>query len=154
MKSGHAAVIDINGRTVGVIGEIHSDVLSAYSVKQPVFCFELNLDILIPLIPVIKSSKDVPKYPSVTRDITLIIPKKSEVSQILKAIEDMDAALVESIRLFDIYEGKPIPEAQRSISIRITYRSAKKTLKDKDVTGIHATITDMLLTRFNASLPA
>lgn len=154
LKSGHSAAIEIDGRTAGVLGEIHAEVLSAYNLKQPVFCFEFNLDTLIPLIPVIKSSKDVPKYPSVTRDITLIISKESEVAQVLSAIENMDAALVESIRLFDVYEGKPIPEGKRSISIRITYRSTKKTLKDKDVTGIHSTITDTLLSDFNASLPA
>ncbi|MBU0993855.1 MAG: phenylalanine--tRNA ligase subunit beta [Proteobacteria bacterium] len=152
-RPGVSATIHFENQFLGLLGEVHPEVLANYNLKQSAFIFEINLDSLLPLIPVIKSSADIPKYPAITRDITIIISKKSEAGQILKTIDNLNDKLVETVQLFDVYEGKPIPEGRRSISIRITYRSQDKTLKDKNINGIHQKITDTLLKEFDATLP-
>lgn len=152
-KPGYSAEILIDGTPMGIIGEVHPEVLSNYRLKQPVFIFELNLGTLIPMIPVIRSSKEVPKYPSVNRDITIICDNAIEAGHILGIIEGMNEQLVERTILFDIYDGDPIPEGKRSLSIRVIYRSPSKTLKDKNVTKLHKKITDELLKELGASLP-
>lgn len=153
LRPGASAEIVSGSESLGFVGEAHPDVLANFAIKQPVFMFELNLRSLIPLIPVVKSSADTPKYPAVTRDITLIISKEAFAGQISETILGLQNSLVETVHFFDLYEGTPIPEGSRSISIRITYRSPEKTLNDGDINAIHQKITDMLVKEFNATLP-
>ena len=153
LRPGASAEIFIGEESLGFLGEAHPEVLAAYGIKQPVYLFELNLARMIPLIPVVKSSADTPRYPAVTRDITLILSKEAFAGHISDAILGLRDTLVETVHFFDLYEGPPIPEGKRSISIRITYRSQEKTLSDADINVIHQSITDALVKEFNATLP-
>ncbi len=154
VKNGHAAVISVSGKEVGLVGEIAPKVLKNFDLKQKGFIFEIDLDALLPLLTGVKAAQAIPKFPAITRDITIICDKSIPAHDILWAITDTKEVLVESAELFDVYDGKPIPEGKRSVSARITYRSATKTLKDKKVNGIHNKITEMLLKTFEAVLPS
>ena len=76
-----------------------------------------------------------------------------EAFKILKSVENLDEELVENIHLFDVFEGDPIPTGEKSISVRITYRSFNETLEDDKVNHIHKNITDRLIKEFGATLP-
>ncbi len=153
-KPGHSALISIKGKPMGIIGEIHPDVLSAYGLKQTVFVFEVNMDDLLTVVSDNIQAGPIPRFPSTDRDITLIFDKNIESGLILAAVKSLDETLLEDIRLFDVYEGDPIPKGKKSISFRLTYRSPDETLEDDTVNQLHRSITQRLLARFDATLPS
>ena len=153
-RPGHTAQILCNDMILGLVGEIHPQVLANYDLKQVSFLFELNFDHLIPLIKDITHSKPIPKFPAVFRDITIIVDNDLETQKIVTTAQDQPQGLVESFNLLNVFEGKPIAAGKKSVSLRVTYRSSQKTLEDEDVTPIHQSIAERLVKQFKASLPA
>ncbi len=153
-RPGHTAKILQGKKSVGLVGEIHPQALRNFDLKQTAFMFELDLNVLFDLIPETIRSKPVPKFPSIARDITIIIDKDLESSELIETIKKIDEKLVEKLYLLDVFEGKPVLQNKKSISLRITYRSKHKTLEDDEVNYIHKHITNRLLEEFDASLPA
>ncbi len=153
-KPGYTARILDENVPIGLVGEVHPKVLRNYDLKQTAFIFELNFDQLIQSIPDTKSARPIPKFPSTSRDITLIIDNDIETYKIIHSVEMLHEELVENIHLFDVFKGDPIPKGKKSVSFRITYRSSKETLEDNRVKHIHKTITDRLMKMFDATLPA
>jgi phenylalanyl-tRNA synthetase beta chain len=152
-RSGHTAQILSNDTLLGLAGEIHSEVLASYDLKQPLFLFELNFDHLVRLIKDRLQSKPISKFPAIFRDITIIVDKDIEVQKIIAEARNPAEKLVDNFQLLDVFEGQPIAKGKKSVSLRITYRSSDKTLKDDDVTSIHQSIADKLVKAFKASLP-
>jgi len=152
-KPGHTAGLFVENKLIGILGEVLPQVLKNYDLKQQAYIFELNTDNLIELIPDIKSAKPLPKFPSTSRDVTLIIDKDIEAFNIIKSVEVLNENLVENLHLFDVYEGSPIPTGKKSISLRITYRSAFETLEDERINSLQKNITGRLIKEFNAILP-
>lgn len=153
-KQGYTAQASIEGRPIGLVGEVHPDVLRNFNLKQRAFIFELNCNTILDLINKVKTSKPLPKFPFTTRDITVIISKDIEAMSILEKLNSYGEKLIENTQLFDIFEGDPVPPGKKSVSVRIIYRSSEKTLEDNEVNGIHTNITNRLLGEFAASLPA
>jgi len=153
-RAGYAAQILCNNILLGLVGEIHPAVLENYDLKQTAFLFEVYLEHLAPLINDRRQSKPIPKFPAIFRDITVIINNDIETQKVVSEAQNQQDALVESLDLLNVFEGNPIPEGKKSVSLRVTYRSSVKTLKDEDVTPIHQSIADRLVKAFKASLPA
>jgi phenylalanyl-tRNA synthetase beta chain len=153
-RSGHTAQILSGDIPLGLVGEIHPEVLATYDLKQPAFLFELHFDHLLPLIKDTIESKPIPKFPAIFRDITIIVDNDIETQKIVDEGYRQAEALVECFNLLDVFEGKPIAAGKKSVSLRVTYRSAHKTLQDEDVTPIHKSIADRLVKAFKAGLPA
>jgi phenylalanyl-tRNA synthetase beta chain len=152
-RPGYTAQIFAADTPVGLVGEIHPRVREVFDLKQSAYIFELDLDKSISLIPPIRRSKPIPKYPAIYRDITLIIDRGTATQTVLEAIENMGEDLVQNLHLFDVFEGDPITAGKKSVSFRVTYRSSDKTLEDDDVNDLHKSITDNLLKAFDATLP-
>ena len=152
-RPGHTAVISAGGMQVGLVGELKPEVLAAYDLKKAAFIFELEVDRILPLIPEEKTFLAIPKFPAVTRDITLIIDRHIETGSVLEGVLSQGQQLIESLQLFDVYQGQPIPPEKKSISFRITYRSSERTLEDEKVNTLHEQITGRLIDAFDAGLP-
>jgi phenylalanyl-tRNA synthetase beta chain len=152
-KPGYTAQIFSDKELLGLVGELHPQTLRNFDLKQAAYLFELNIDSLIKLLPETRHSKPIPKFPAVPRDITIIVNKNIESGAILECIENIQEQLIEKIQLFDVFTGNPISPGKKSVSIRVTYRSSKKTLEDEDVGNIHKAITDRLIEEFDAGLP-
>ncbi len=152
-RPGHTAEIISQNKAIGLIGEIDRQVLNNFDLKQKTFFFELNLDRLLTCIPDTIRSQSIPKFPSISRDMTIIINREIEAMRIVEHIQEMGEKLVEDILLFDIFEGDPIPSGKKSISLRIVYRSLEETLADDVVNPIHQTIAERLIQAFQATLP-
>jgi len=153
LKPGHTAGIYAGEGIIGVVGEIHPEAAANFDLKQSVFILELDLELLIPLIPEAKISKPLPKFPSVSRDITMIVDRDIEAQSIIEHFGSVNEKILEKVQLFDVYEGKPVPEGKKSLSLRLIYRSPEKTLEDEFVNNIHNRISGTVLTAFNAKLP-
>lgn len=153
-RPGYTAEVYVDKQCIGIVGELHPQVLENFELNQTAFVFDLNLDSFIPFISDVKVAKPIPRFPSVARDITIIVEKGVEAQHLLKSVENMGEKLLEDIILFDVYEGSPIPDGKKSISFRIVYRSPNETLEDEAVNIIHKSVTAGLLKKFNATLPA
>ena len=152
-RKGYVADIRVKQHKVGLLGEIHPDVLGAYQIKQPLYLFEIDYEALFPLIPEKVSSRPLPKYPSTTRDMTLILDNSVQAKEILDVMKSCNEKLVSDIHIFSVYDGKPIPESKKSMSFRITFRSWEETLKDEKINQIHKDIAKTVIKTFNADLP-
>lgn len=150
---GASAQILVDDRLVGILGQVHPRVAEAYDLRQKAFIFELDMQRLMDYIPDSLQSRPLPKFPATARDATLIVDKHLETGAILEQVRRMNESLVEEVRLFDVFEGRPIAEGRKSISLRIVYRSAQSTLEDAAVNQLHKTITNRLVEQFNADLP-
>jgi phenylalanyl-tRNA synthetase beta chain len=153
-RPGHSGQILSGKKPLGIVGELHPEVLTRYDLPQKVFIFELAVEQMTPLIPDVIESQPIPKYPAVFRDITIHIDNGVETQHLLDALEDSKPELVEGLALLDVFEGDPIPAGKKSVSMRITYRSTSKTLEDEDVHDLHKSMADKLLKTFNATFPA
>jgi phenylalanyl-tRNA synthetase beta chain len=152
-RPGYAAQILAAETPIGLVGEIHPQVREVFDLEQPAYIFELDLDKIIALISLDKQFMPIPKFPAIYRDITIIVDRTIETRAVLETAENIREELVENLRLFDVFEGDPIAAGKKSISFRVTYRSADKTLEDDDVNNLHKSITDKLLEAFDATLP-
>jgi len=153
-KSGHTAMILAENETIGLVGEVDPEVLDNFDLKQAVFIFETDLNLLLSHITDLKQSKPIPAFPSVDRDATLIVDRDIELQTILDHVKSEKEALVENVCFLDAYEGETISASKKSISFRITYRSHSETLIDERVNHLHKAITDRMLDAFDATYPA
>jgi len=153
MRQGCSANIVAGGIFLGVVGELSPGTLVHYGFKQASYFFELHLSQLMQLVPEAMRIKPIPKYPPIARDITLIIDKKIESGEVLKRLKDLNEELMESVHLFDIFEGDSIPSSRKSVSFRVIYRSSSETLEDDMINTLHQSIADKLIDVFNAELP-
>jgi phenylalanyl-tRNA synthetase beta chain len=154
LQPGAAANISFSNKSLGTIGKVHSQILAGFDLEQDAFVLEINLSALYPLLPDDKHFQPLSKYPATTRDITLIVDKNIEAQAILDSLAATREKLVEDIFLFDVFEGKPIPDGKKSLSLRVTYRSYETTLEDESVNRLHRDLTAKLLDVFKATLPA
>jgi len=156
LRKGHAAEIRLDQERLGILGEVDPGVSDQFNLKQKAFICELDFSCLMKHVPDSIQTEPIPKYPSVSRDLTLIVDRSVEASDILESIGGMDKKkyLMESIHLLDVYEGKNIPDHKKSLSFRVVYRSDTKTLNDKAVNKTHVKVSGIVIKKFDADLPA
>ena len=139
-------------QSVGYLGKVDTDVLKSFGIKQEVFFFDLDIDVLTALDPVPKAYTSLPRYPSVKWDIALVVPEKVPAGDLLNSINNAGETLVELAEIFDIYRGKGIDTDHKSVAISITYRSADQTLDDRTVNKVHQRLIKMLEERFDGKM--
>jgi len=139
-------------KLLGSIGKIDADVLKSFGIKQGVFFFDLDLDLIAELEAEPKSFKPLPKFPSVNWDIALIVPETVASGELLTAIDNAAEPIVEAAEIFDVYRGDAIEPDHKSVAISLTYRSVEQTLDDKTVNKVHQRLISMLEKRFQGRL--
>jgi phenylalanyl-tRNA synthetase beta chain len=155
---GRAAQLQIEGRAVGVLGEIHPLVRQAYGLgldlSRPVLGAEFDLEALLASIVTLRDIKPVPLHPAVYQDIALIVDAATPAAEVHAAIMEAGGELLEDARLFDVYQGDPIPAGKKSLAYNLTYRAPDRTLKDDEVAKVHAKIARAAEKRLGAVLRA
>lgn len=149
---GRCAKVVYNNICLGIFGELHPNVIENYNLVQRVYVAEIDTDLVFENSDLSKTYTPLPKYPSTSRDIALIVKDEIFVKQIEDIIKANSCGLVESYKLFDVYKGSQIEEGYKSIAYSITYRSAEKTLTDEDVAKVHDKILSELSEKLNANL--
>jgi phenylalanyl-tRNA synthetase beta chain len=138
--------IDYRGKEIGHLFTLNPIVLKNYNVEADTAIFELNFTQLIASGLNNISYKPLPKLPSLTFDISVVLDKKKEIADIEKIIKNEGGKLVKSIELFDIYQGENLGESKKSLAFRITLHSDERTLTDEDMAAIQKKIFDKLIT--------
>ena len=149
---GRCAKVVYNNIYIGTFGELHPDVIENYNLGERVYVAEIDIDTVFENLNLTKSYNPLPKYPSTSRDIALIVKDEVFVKQIEDIIKANGEDLVESYKLFDVYKGAQIEDGHKSIAYSITYRSKDKTLTDEDVAKVHDKILSELSEKLNANL--
>ncbi len=131
--------IVVRGQTLGQVFTVHPGTLKAYDIRKNVGAFELRFSPLVQNGRGEKRFKPLAKFPSMSFDVSVLVDKKSKVADLEKAIRSADSEkLIESIALFDIYEGKNIPEDKKSLSYSIEIRHPERTLTEKEFQAMQA----------------
>jgi len=154
-KNGYAAFVKSGDTLIGTIGQINEKVLKNYGLKQDAFVFDLDFKVLQALIHGDITAMPLPKFPSVSRDITIIVEKSVTIGAILDQFEKISQkqSLIEQVSLFDVFEGEAFSENKKSLSFRVVYRAANRTLKEKNIKKLHTNISKTIIDLFNADLP-
>ncbi|MEE8637693.1 MAG: phenylalanine--tRNA ligase subunit beta, partial [Candidatus Margulisiibacteriota bacterium] len=129
---------------LGVLGELHPDIRRNYEIERSVCFFEIDLDALFKLVKEERRYKPLPKFPSVSRDIAMFIPKGVENQLIISTIKMTGGELIENVYLFDRYKD--------SLAYRIVYRDPEKTLTDDEVNSKHEEIVQTLESKLNVRI--
>jgi phenylalanyl-tRNA synthetase beta chain len=125
------------------------------SASNSVLVAELNADLLLNNGRSAKKFRELDRYPSITRDIAMIVPEKLKHAEILRAIQEPAEPLLESVQLFDLFEiGKEVTATAsgKSLAYRLTYRAKNRTLTNEEVTTVHAKIRERLKRELGATL--
>ncbi len=147
-----AAVVLADGTSIGSIGRLAESIAAAYKFRQPVYVAELDQTSLLESDARAIQYKPLPRYPSVVRDITLLVGRDVSFSELRAAIASQQIADYAGVKLVGTYEGKNIPEGQRSVTLRIDFRSEERTLRDDEVEHRNRELIDSLLKQFDAQL--
>jgi phenylalanyl-tRNA synthetase beta chain len=145
-------VFQVEDKMLGVLGKIDTEVLKGFGIKQDVFFFDLDLDMIIELDLEPISFRQLPKFPSVDRDIALVVPEAVAAGELLSAIDNASESLVESVEIFDVYRGDSVGAGKKSVAITLIYRSAEQTLDDNTVNKLHQRLIKMLEKDFQGKL--
>jgi len=152
LHPGKSAWVMFGGKEAGFLGQLHPDITAAFDLQADPYVFELNLQELMGLSSANPKYKPLPKYPAVERDVAVIISEDVPAQRVQKTIESMKVDLMEDIRLFDYYAGKPIPEGRKSLAYTIKYRSPNRTLTDDEVNEVHLSVMNALRDKLGAEI--
>lgn len=149
---GRCAKISAGNKVIGIIGEIHPAVSRKYGIETPVYIVELDFENVFLNIKTDIKFKELPKYPAVTRDIAMLVDKTVPVADIENVIKKASGKMLESLQLFDVYEGKQIPEGKKSVAYSAIYRSADRSLTGDEVQKVFDKVVKNLENQIGAQL--
>ena len=136
LHPGRKADIVYEGVTVGYLGELHPDVADNYKIGDRAYVAVIDMPSVIPFTTFDRKYTGIAKFPAVTRDISMVVPKNVLVGQIEDVIEQRGGKVLESYNLFDIYEGAQVLAGHKSVAYSITLRAKDHTLEEKEVTSV------------------
>ncbi|MDD4169796.1 MAG: phenylalanine--tRNA ligase subunit beta [Desulfotomaculaceae bacterium] len=149
---GRTALIKAGGRRLGIIGELHPQVLEKFELPERVVAFEIDLEALFFVSGQPRVYRPLPKFPGIERDLALVVKKETPAADILEAIRNTGGELLSTVALFDIYRGEQVPEGYQSIAFKLKYQAGDRTLTDAEVSELTAAIAAKLSARFGAEL--
>jgi phenylalanyl-tRNA synthetase beta chain len=145
LHPGRSCRVLADGKEMGVIGEVHPDVIEKMDLKRRAMIFEVDFDFLVDHFSDRIRFREVRKYPVVTRDMAFVVSKDLEAEKLVNLARAGMEELLEKIEIFDVYIGKNIPEGMKSLALRFTYRSEERTLTDEEVARIHGGIVKRII---------
>ena len=134
------AVILVDDRVAGVVGEAHPLVARDYDLPGRVALAEINLSHLLPLSLRERAFSPLPRFPAVERDVAVLAPVDVPAAEILATIRDAGGDLLKDVSLFDLYAGGQVPEGKRSLAFSLVYRAEDRTLTDEEVDRRHSEV--------------
>jgi len=149
---GKACSILLGHETIGSLGELHPDVHENYGLDQRTYYFELNFEKLVAFSRRTSQISAPSRFPDTYRDIAMLVADEVTSSRIIASVTELAIREIENVSIFDVYKGANISSDQKSIAIRIRYRSREKTLTDEEVSGIHHHVIDHLVRTLNVAI--
>ncbi len=153
LREGQAASVDLSdGTVVGCLGKLAEAIAGSYKFRQPVFVAEVDLSALMESESRSIQYRSLPRYPSVVRDVTLLVNRGVNFAEMVNAFDAEQIQDYLGTKLVGVYEGENIPDDKRSITLRTEYRSEERTLRDEEVEERHRRLIDAIMIKFDAQL--
>ncbi len=149
---GRTAAVIVDGRQVGLLGQVHPRVAAGFDIEADVAMFEVDLDALLPYVPGAVHYQPVPAFPSLEQDLAIIVPDEVAAARALGIIQG--SPLVRSASVFDVYSGPPVPRGKKSLAFSITFQAPDRTLTDTEVSRQRQRIIERLKRDLGAELRA
>lgn len=143
LHPGCTAIVSLEGKEIGFIGELHPQVAADNDLKRT-YVFELNYDAMMDVAVGYINYAPIPRFPGVTRDIALEVNHEVPSSELKQTIHDNGEDILQSTLVFDVYEGEHLEEGKKSIAIRLNYLDTEDTLTDERVSKVHDKILEAL----------
>ncbi|HJB07671.1 MAG TPA: phenylalanine--tRNA ligase subunit beta [Candidatus Enterocloster faecavium] len=136
LHPGRMADIVYKDTVIGYLGELHPQVAENYKIGERVCVAVIDLPAVIPFTTFDRKYTGIAKFPAVTRDLSMVVPKEILVGQIEDMIAQRGGKILESYHLFDIYEGAQVLAGHKSVAYSLTFRAADHTLEEKEITAV------------------
>ena len=152
LHPGRSAALMVGDKQIGILGQVHPTVCKNFGIDTD--CFVAEIDVL-PLFENVDENikyKALPKFPAAERDIAVLVDKTALVGDLEATIAKASGALLENIKLFDVYEGDRIPEDKKSVAFAISFRAADRSLTSEEVNKVFNKIVKDLQFKNNAQL--
>ncbi|MFB4166663.1 phenylalanine--tRNA ligase subunit beta [Virgibacillus sp. JSM 102003] len=149
MHPGRCATLKVNNHAVGFIGQVHPKLEKSMDIKET-YVFDIDMEAVLAVYNNTPGYNQIPKYPSVSRDIAFIVDKDTQAGDIRQTIEETGAPLVKNVQVFDVYKGEHLPEGKKSIAYSLLYQDPDKTLKDDEVEQSYQEIVRTVNNKFDA----
>ena len=147
------SIMNRGGKIIAEFGVVCKNLLKQVDVSGEVYFAEINWTALMKLTRKNKVEyKELSKYPAVSRDLALLIDKQTEFEQIEKIAFQTEKKLLKRVELFDVYEGKNLPEGKKSYAVNFILQDEQKTLNDKQIDGIMQKLIKNLTEKLGAEL--
>ncbi|MCP1190858.1 phenylalanine--tRNA ligase subunit beta [Priestia flexa] len=151
MHPGRTAAVVLNGQEAGYVGQLHPVTQKQYGLRET-YVFELNLKaIFAAKVEEVRYSA-IPRFPSITRDIALVVDKEVLAGELQTAIYEAGGELLKEVTVFDLYDGERMEEGKKSVAFSLRYLDPERTLTDEEVSAAHANVLKVVEEQFKASL--
>ena len=137
----YGAAVTVNGKRCGWIGRLKEEIAELYDLKFPLYVLEVEI---ASLEPCEKGPVEIPRYPPVKRDISVLMDEEVPYRELERLIRKASSSLLVEIRVIDVYRGKPLPEGKKSITVGLLYQHMERTLQDEEVDGEVEKIVEIL----------
>ncbi|MFU2013882.1 phenylalanine--tRNA ligase subunit beta [Peribacillus butanolivorans] len=151
MHPGRTAEVLLNGEVIGFIGQVHPTVQKDLDIKET-YIFELSLKALAEAEVAPIAYETIPRYPSTTRDIALVVDKATKAGDIQSIIIEAGGKLLKEVGIFDLYEGERMEQGKKSIAYSLKYFDPERTLTDEDITKAHDNVLAAVKEKAGAEL--
>lgn len=142
-----------NDTPLAIFGEVNAALLKTIDIKHPVYYVELNWDLILEQIPSGHTTfAALPKYPAVRRDLAMVLDKVIEYKTLKDSSFKTEKQLLQEVNIFDVYEGKGIPEGKKSYALSFIFRDKNKTLTDQEIDKCMQKLIEQFKTEFNAEI--
>jgi phenylalanyl-tRNA synthetase beta chain len=152
LRPGRSGRLRLDGRDVGVVGELSGERVETFDLRGRVAVAELRLDAVAPEVPRLPRFRTPPRMPAVIQDLAVVVSADQRADAALSAIRDAGSPLLESVELYDEYRGEPMGEDRKSWTFRMTYRAADRTLTGAEAQQTHDAIALALRVRVGAEV--
>ena len=136
LHPGRQAEVLLNGKYIGFIGEVHPQTADAFKCESRLIVAQLDLEAMIENAKLFKPYKGLSRFPAVNRDLAFVIDAEIYAGELLDCVKSSAGELLESIKVFDVYSGKGVPEGKKSIALALSFRHEQRTLVDKEIVEI------------------
>ena len=144
LHPGRSARLARGKETFGWTGQIHPAVARAFEIDPHTALADLDMVVLTKARGMLPHMKPISRYPTVPYDVAIVVPERTAAGDVQSVLERADGKLVRSVRLFDVYTGKNIPEGTRSLAFSITFGSHERTLDTADVDRLRAAVSSAI----------
>ena len=133
-----AQVVGRDGKPLGWVGEVHPLVAEAHDLRGLVGAAEIDMQGLLATAPEVVTFRDLLAYPAVEQDVALVVGEEIPAQVVVESVRKAGSDLLEDVRVFDLYEGEQVGEGKKSIALRLSFRSAERTLSEEEVNRLRA----------------